>query len=394
MTETKKYDVLIVGGGPAGSTAGYLLSNAGLKVLIIDKSRFPRPKLCGGCITEKTIRLLKRVFGETVSGLKKNDIISFESNQYEIYFKNKQVTKKDLPLAFYFVDRYRYDHFLLTKAGQAGAEILEGERCTSLDISGSSATTSTGRTIQAKLIIGADGINSIVRRSFPKGHFDQQNWLDNMAIAFEIFVDRSQVRKQIDHPVLYFDFVSHGYSWIFPNKDKLIIGAGGPFRKNKKQLLPAFNNFLSGLDIRDLQTDEIKASAFPYGGFLLQPAFRNTLLAGDAAGFADPLLGEGIFYAQRSAELASQAILKALSEGKDVEHEAAHIAGQYIGSLQRYIYPEFVYARKTRDFIFTCMNKFHPAPLKIIMDLLGTKPAEAIHGLRSYKWMKMNADFH
>jgi flavin-dependent dehydrogenase len=58
MTE---YDVIIVGGGPAGSTAGYLLRNFGLKILIIDKNNFPRQKLCAGCITYKTVRLLERI---------------------------------------------------------------------------------------------------------------------------------------------------------------------------------------------------------------------------------------------------------------------------------------------------------------------------------------------
>ena len=80
MPASTVYDVIIAGGGPAGSTAGYILSKAGLNVLIIDKSNFPRKKLCGGLITYKTIRLLERVFGETASSLDEKGIIDFVQN--------------------------------------------------------------------------------------------------------------------------------------------------------------------------------------------------------------------------------------------------------------------------------------------------------------------------
>ena len=74
------YDVTIVGGGPGGSTAGYLLNRLGLNVQIIDKDVFPRQKLCGGILTLKTFKLLKRVFGETVESLLDKHIINFSTN--------------------------------------------------------------------------------------------------------------------------------------------------------------------------------------------------------------------------------------------------------------------------------------------------------------------------
>ena len=70
MREKNNYDIIIIGGGPAGSTAAYLLSNFGYKALIIDKSRFPRKKLCGGLITRKTLKLNERIFKETESDLR------------------------------------------------------------------------------------------------------------------------------------------------------------------------------------------------------------------------------------------------------------------------------------------------------------------------------------
>lgn len=384
----KTYDIIIAGGGPAGSTAGYILSRSGFRVLLIDKSTFPRNKLCGGCITHKTIKLLERVFGETAEGLKKKDIINFESSHYEIFCRNKLITKRDSPVPFYFVERYKYDSFFLGKAQQAGVEVIEGEGVISCDLPASEIRTSSGKTFTARFIIGADGINSMMRRHFPDEEFPREIWQLDHATALEAFISRSEIQKPVNNPALYFDFINYGYAWMFPNKDKVIVGLGGLTQKNKKQFLPSFNNFLSTLNIGKLTIDNIRGYAFPYGNFLQKPAFRNIMLVGDAAGFADPLLGEGIYYAQRSAELASQAICETLKEGKNFNAMEKLITDNYLKLLQENIFPELVYAKKIRKFIFEYLNKYHYLPLKIMMGLLGTRPLEAVHGLRSYKWLR------
>ncbi len=98
LKEKSSYDVVIVGGGPAGSTAGFILSNLGFKVVIIDKSIFPRQKLCGGLITLKTLKLLNRVFSMEERLLKDNRILNFQSNSYEIFYRNNRVVKRHLDI--------------------------------------------------------------------------------------------------------------------------------------------------------------------------------------------------------------------------------------------------------------------------------------------------------
>ncbi|RJQ51695.1 MAG: geranylgeranyl reductase family protein [Nitrospiraceae bacterium] len=388
MNNSKIYDVIIVGGGPAGSTAGYILSKAGLRVLIIDKSRFPRHKLCGGCITDKTVKLLGRVFGETAEGLKKNNIINFASGRCEIFYRNKRILDKEGGTPFYFVQRYAYDDFFLGKTRQAGAHLIEGERVSSVDTERGLVRTSSGKEFASEFIIGADGINSIIRRQFPEEAFDRAAWRSGLGAALEIFISRSDLPQSMDHPALCFDYRNYGYAWAFPNKDRLVIGAGGLLRGDRKKFLLSMHDFLSVLNIKNPGPYQAKGYTFPYGNYLQKPVFRSVLLAGDAAGFADPLLGEGIFYAQRSAELASHAVLDALGGNKEKASRNIYAAERYVRLLEKDIFTEFEYALKIRDFLFKAFRTTGHFPVKLLLNLLGTKPIEAVHGSRSYNWLK------
>jgi geranylgeranyl reductase family protein len=386
MSKIFEYDVVVIGGGPAGSTAGRLLKNFGFKVLIIDKSKFPRQKLCAGCISDKTIKLLERVFGVTINDLKRENVINFESEHYEIFYKDRLISKRNMNIPFYFVERCTYDNFLLNNSRDAGAEVIDGEGVVSFDIAENLIKTSTGRELKARFIIGADGINSTMRRYFPDNRFNRKSWQNNLGTGLEIFIDRSEMQKAINHPIIYFDYIDYGYSWVFPNRDKLIVGIGGLTQKNKKRLLPLFHKFLLAIKMDKFRTTRVKGYTFPYGNFLSEPVYKNIILVGDAAGFADPLLGEGIFYAQRSAEFASQAICMAMKDGKKADKDPEkEIKRMYLQLLQKYIYPEFTYAKKTRNFMFTYLNKFKHYPFKILLYMLGEKSAETVHGIRSYK---------
>ncbi|MEW6600407.1 MAG: geranylgeranyl reductase family protein [Nitrospirota bacterium] len=381
------YDVIITGGGPTGATAGYLLSKAGLRVLIIDKSTFPRKKLCAGLITLKTVRLLERVFGESVDSLKEKGLINYESNSYEIYCRDRLVAGRTIDVPFRFIDRESYDYFLLNKARNAGAEIREGDGIgiRSIDVLKSTVSTMSGKKFSADIIIGADGVNSRVRRNFLVDLFGREDWSGNVAAAHEIFLDRDSVNKKIDHPMLFFGFTEYGYAWVFPNRKRLKIGMCGLKKKNKGDILSAFRTFLSDMRLCGTGEEKIHSYVLPYGSFLPEPVFRNVMLAGDAAGFADPLLGEGIYYAQRSAELAAQAII----ERRDAMR---HAPALYLELLQKYIYPELIYAGKISRVLFSYLSRLHYLPLKVLMHALGDMPVETVHGIRSYKWMRKLAE--
>ncbi len=373
------YDVVIVGGGPGGSTAGYLLSKFGFRVLIIDKENFPRPKLCGGLLTDKTFRLLNRVFGETESSLTDKHILNFRADHYEVFYKDKPMVNKHSDIPFLFTDRRTYDSFLLEKAREAGAEIIEGEKVQSVDFSTTEVVTSTGKRFSSRFIVGADGVNSVIRKElFSAGRVDTREWGRNLATGLEVFVNRDETTKAVDHPIVFFGFVRWGYSWVFPNKDVIVVGSGGLNTANRSDLLKSFHDFLSFLNLNEGRVSRIAGHPVPYGNFLSKPVSDSFLLVGDAAGFADPVTGEGIFYAQRSAELAAWAI-----------HECAHnnrnLETSYLHLLHRHIYPELVYAKKARLPIFTFLERFGYYPVKMLLDIMDKQAIELVHGLRTYK---------
>ena len=382
--ENSTYDVVIVGGGPSGSTSGYLLSKAGLNVAIVDKARFPRQKLCAGVLTQKTAQLIDSLFHETVYSLRKKKVIDFESGFYKVFFRNRCIAKihhEDTP--FYYVNRTIYDNFFLQKAKEAGAEVLEGERVVSADYRKNEIVTSSGITLRSKYIIGADGIYSRVRRELLFKRRTPDFWRRGLASAFEVFIERKKLKNADYNSRIFYGIVKWGYTWVFPNKDRVIIGLGGLNVKNGKELLSSFRQFLSSLGLSNFSETLVpKGHAVPYGNFLKNPVQGSTLLVGDAAGFADPLLGEGIYYAHKSAYLASLAIVKEMREGKNA-------GTTYRKKLEEQVYPQLMGAERLRSLLFSEIDSAtHYIGAQVALKLFHKRIIKMIHDEVSYSMLR------
>jgi geranylgeranyl reductase family protein len=386
MSRSHDYDVIIAGAGPAGSTAAHLLSQAGMKVLLIDKARFPRRKLCAGLLTLKTLRLTERIFGESILSLKDGGIINHSSAGYEIYHRQRLVLRKDISDPFMMIDREPFDHLLLRKAIHSGAEFIGGDAVRSVDILKSRLSTQSGRSFSAGYFIGADGVNSRVRRTVPIELYGRDEWKSGLAAAHEIFVKPSLLSRRFDRPALIFGYAGSGYGWVFPNRDRLKIGFASMMNEGRKEILAKFHEILDSLGLdRELQIS-IESYVLPYGNFLPRPAYRNILLAGDAAGYADPLLGEGIFYAQKSGEIAAKAIVEGSEGGMD------RVSSIYLRLLNEHILPEMIYAGKIRKLLYGFLCRRQCFPLKLLMSAMNEICAQVVHGRRSYRWMKKRHD--
>lgn len=364
------YDVIIIGAGPSGSTAGYLLAEKGLEVLVIDKESFPRQKLCGGLISWKTRKLVEELYKR-----KFDDLFSIEniSNDFYAFEKSKIIAYQPSPEPFYFVDRKNYDFELISLAEGKNCSFLLNEKVIDFNIRDATIITNK-KELKGRIIIGADGVNSIIRRKvFPKSDYKH-----NLAGAFQIEFPRDKIKPIYSQlsPKLFFGVVKYGYGWTFPRKDTLAVGLGGLLRKNKnlKNKFIHFVNEVTKVKIGDKLL--YKTNALPFGNFLEIPGISNVLLIGDSAGFVDPFTAEGIYYAQKSAEFASNAVLDFFNSS--FRSDLVHSYRNYLIP----IYNELKMAKKFRDIMLSDFR--HIAYLFIRNPYAYYKFAKIIHGVKSY----------
>ncbi len=370
------HDVAIAGGGPAGATAGLILARRGVDVCIIDKKVFPRPKLCGGLLTQKAVFALERLSGESRKELTARGIINSFSNSYEAFYRDKRIMRGQYGYPFHFVDRQVLDAFLLEQARLAGATVLEGVAVTGCDPGLAQVQCADGRRLKAAYVLGADGVNSVVRKNF---NVDKKAWRHNLAATVEIDVDPMRMPEPVSHPMLYAGFIDTGYGWVFPHKDKVLIGMGGLIRSTKN-LADSFRVFLLHLGV-PAPEGPFKGNLMPYGNFLEKPVLGRTILAGDAGGFVEPLFGEGIYYALTTGEAAGEAALAGLTRSGDLEKT-------YMEYLNREVYPEMVWAGHLRRLAHFWDRYGGALPIALFAKALSPILMDAIHGVRSYKWLK------
>jgi geranylgeranyl reductase family protein len=380
LTENS-FDAIVIGAGPAGSTAAYLLAKSGLHVLVLDKKAFPRDKLCGGLLTRKTIRLLENLYQTSPEFLKANQVISHQSTQYGINLREKSLFRGNLEYPFYFVDRQVYDSFWLDLACKAGAEFRSGDKVISLDLSKNQVITGNGHRYSARVIIGADGAPSRLHKLLTAGGHIQNSRNSGLATTLELVLSRDLVPALPDYPVIYFGNIRWGYAWCFPRKDLRILGICGLNQKSGKYLKRGMTKFLETIKISADHISGARSHALPYGNYQTQPGSGNILLIGDACGLADPLLGEGIYYAHKSGQLAALATLQSYRNSQN----AFRI---YRQQLNESIIAELKFIRFVRQIIFSLPGSWPGLILSFVLKTIPRKCEETIQGQRSYRWFR------
>lgn len=377
------HDAIICGGGPAGSAAALSLARRGRNVLVLDRARFPREKLCGGLLTWKSIQLLQRHFNETPESLDKAGAVRFTSDRYAIRTRHATLATGELSFPFHLVDRTPFDARLLRLAAEAGAEIRQETRVTGCDPDAGIVTCEDGRTFRGRYVIGADGANSRVRAGFPS--VDRRRMNRYMATAIEIAVPHGRMPRAIEYPELYVGFMDAGYGWVFPNRDRAVVGICG-LRREGADFAGLFRDYLAFLGIPE-DAAVRRGHPLPYGNYLSDPTHGRVLLAGDAGGFVEPLFGEGIFYALCTGMYAGDAVAGALGTG-------AAPGPAYAERLRRSVMPELTASDRLRWLLFRAMRHTGTRGLGWFVNVLGTPLAEMVHGMRSYRLLaKKRWDF-
>jgi geranylgeranyl reductase family protein len=320
------YDVIIVGAGPAGATLACDLARNGLSVLMLDKEKLPRYKPCAGGITVKAANALGLDIAPVTRSVVRGVRVTYKaSRSFTRWY--------DRPLVF-TVMRDEFDHLLVRRAQEAGASLLDNEAVRRIDISSRAVrATTAGRTLEAQIIVGADGARSTVARD--AGLMRGVNL--GMGMEAETSVAGEKLVQWDSLMGLDLGHIRGGYGWVFPKKDHLSVGVGGPLRQVRR-LRSGYHAVLKSYDLGGGSVSRLRSHYLPVRGKGMAIQSKRCLLLGDAAGLVDPLTGEGIYHAIRSAQIAAPVIRWCLqSNSPDLR--------DYQDDVDREIMPELTAAR-------------------------------------------------
>lgn len=319
------FDVLIIGAGPAGSFAAERLAIAGVRVALFDGRPEGEPKACGGGVTAKALKAWPHLL----------DAVSRTVHELEMYAPSGRGIhlKLDDPFAIY--SRRAFDSYLRDRAAAAGAKVFQekisGRRITRTG-DGWLLSNANGAEWKGKFLVGADGANSAIGKRLA-GPLPPAE----MEVAFGY---RAPLPEQPEAPtVVAFLPKWVGYAWAFPRVDHISFGIAtsqdafehqplddllwdfmlGYYRMREDAKAKLWTSRKSDAERDPRLRDFLKHTAERYAARIpgLAPKTWDTrhacgadwALLGDAAGFADPVTGEGIYYAIRSAELFAECYL-------------------------------------------------------------------------------------
>ncbi|MBI5239753.1 MAG: NAD(P)/FAD-dependent oxidoreductase [Elusimicrobia bacterium] len=318
---------LIVGAGPAGCAAGILLARAGRDVLIVDRA-LPRDKLCGGLVTDKAARLLAERLGREFPA----GVVAQSSRAFEICDGPELLNRAEGTRLLRFVDRPRFDAWLVEEALRAGCRVEKGE-CSGFQ--GQTARVS-GADVPFQALIGADGVFSAVGKAAGRALPGK-----SLAVGLQVDVPRAAcpALAGLDAARICFGYLRLGWGWVFPKGGMLSIGLGG-MPGGREDVVEAFRRFLEDCGAAGARGLKVRGAKLPNESWLREPGSGSVFLCGDAAGFAEPLTGEGIHFALLSGVLCAESLLA----GGDA-------ASRYNAACRAGITRLFDQARRARDLL-------------------------------------------
>jgi geranylgeranyl reductase family protein len=337
-----KYHAIVIGAGPAGSTAARLLAREGASVLMLDKHRFPRDKPCGGGVTLRAASIqdidLSPVIERTIYGAR------FSLRLGEAFDR-----RYGEPLT-YMTQRRRLDEFLAGHAAEAGACFHDGEAVRQIDLNGEITVRTDRGTYTARVLIGADGANGVSGQTLGL----RRDYEEAVALEGNVEFSPDIPEDWREYVALDLGGLAGGYGWVFPKGDHLNVGVGA-WKYAGFTLRPKLAQLCSrnGFDVDALTN--LRGHHLPVRVPGSQLARGPVALAGDAAGLVDPLSGEGIHMAFASGRLAAQQALRVLAG------EATDMTG-YQERVDRMLQPELTVSRKLQE-IFN----FAPPPYVAVM---------------------------
>ncbi|MGQ0554432.1 MAG: geranylgeranyl reductase family protein [Nitrospiraceae bacterium] len=330
------YDVIVVGSGPAGACAAWGLAKAGVAVAVIEKAALPRYKTCGGGIVGRAMQALP---------LDVRHVVEQDCHTAQLNFLPAGLsftTHRPTPIVSMTM-RDQFDFALLSAGQAAGAALHHQCAVERVSFHGDFVTVATNRgTMKTKFVIAADGAFSTVARTV--GLADGRALIP--ALEYEVTVPPDQLDRFQNTARFDFDLLPHGYAWAFPKRQHFSIGVLSTRQRGTdlKRALARYLDLLGCGSVTQVERHGFVIPIRPRQGPFVD---KRILLVGDAAGFADPVTGEGISFAIRSGLMAAQSLI-------DGRFEEESVRSEYTRSLTETILPELRAGRWLARLLYDC----------------------------------------
>ena len=295
----ERFDVLVVGAGPAGSATAIHLARGGARVLVADKARFPRDKPCGGGLTGRALRHAPCDVEPVVEHVVDRMVV-------RVRYRAKVACTSRAPL-IRMTQRLRLDLHLAEGAAKAGAEFRDGVPVTEVDVDEDAVTARVGgEKVSVSYLVGADGANGVVARGVGLG----EGIVRGVALEGNVPWGALQRSPYDETAWVELGIVPGGYGWVFPKGDHANLGVGG-WMEQGPHLRAHIERLARAHRVDPAAVECVRGHRLPMRRLGTPCARGRVLLVGDAAGLVDPLSGDGIYEAFVSSRLAADAILTA-----------------------------------------------------------------------------------
>lgn len=343
------YDVIIVGGGPSGATCALYAKRHGLRVLLVDKKKFPRDKICGDAISGKSVTYLREL--DLLDKLEARPQVRSNS----VTFSSPNGTVVTIPFTPPSAERQSYGYVcrrevfddVLFKEAQQQVETMEAFAVTDLvlkngqvqGIVGNNGTTAS-KTITAKIVVGADGYNSIISRKLGFYEHDPLHWVVATRAYYRSVTDMTDAIE-----IHFVRDILPGYFWIFPLENNMVnVGLGMLHSEIKRRNLSLRKAHIAATESDFFRKrfehaeliGDISGWNLPMGSKKRKVHGDGFILLGDAAGLIDPFSGEGIGNGMCSGKIAAEVLARVC---KGEKYDATSLAA-YETQLWERLWPE------------------------------------------------------
>ena len=328
--ETHKFDVVIVGAGPAGCAAAYMLSGKGLKIGLLEKDTFPRDKICGDAFGADVTRQF-HLMSEELTDKLQNFSQKIPANGVRFVTPANKLLDieftipKDKYGGGFVAKRLDFDNFFFSETSKLGdVEIFQNQQVKSITTSADKIVLQTATaSFEAKIALGADGTQSVLNKRLASNKVEKKHY----AAGIRQYYSNVKNFHPDNHIELHFyKEILPGYLWVFPLPDNranvglaMLSSIVSSKKINLKEQLDTLlkNNPVLKERFKDaVPLENVQGYGLPLGSKKRTISGNRFLLLGDAAGLIDPFTGEGIGNAIRSGRIAASHAIKAIKENR------------------------------------------------------------------------------